>query len=103
MLARSNPAQGLTREQEVARYNEMDAEREAATSESRLLTEEELPEWIRDAEALLNARKAAELGPKVEEAMAPRERKSAGYKDELSERDFGRMLQSGMARDALQP
>ena len=99
MLARSNPAQGLTREQEVARYNEMDAEREAATSESRLLTEEELPEWIRDAEALLNARKAAELGPKVEEAMAPRERKSAGYKDELSERDFGRMLQSGMARD----
>ena len=53
---------------------------QAATSESRLLTEAELPEWIRDAEALLNARKAAELGPKVEVDMAPRERKSAGYK-----------------------
>ena len=25
------------------------------------------------------------------------------HQDELSERDFGRMLQSGMARDALQP
>ena len=29
---------------------------------------------------MLNARKAAELGPKVEVDMAPRERKTAGYK-----------------------
>ena len=36
MLARSNPEFGMTREDEVARYNEMDAEREAAARESRL-------------------------------------------------------------------
>jgi len=99
MLARSNPEFGMTREDEVLRYNEMDAEREAATRESRLLTEEGLPEWIRHAEELLNARKAAELGPKVEVDMAPRERKTAGYKDELSERDWSRMLESGMERE----
>ena len=59
MLARSNPDLAMTREDEVARYNEMDAEREAVARESRLLTEAELPEWLHRAEALLNARKAA--------------------------------------------
>ena len=36
MLARSNPEFGMTREDEVARYNEMDVEREAAARESQL-------------------------------------------------------------------
>ena len=36
MLARSNPEFGMSREDEVLRYNEMDAEREAAARESRL-------------------------------------------------------------------
>ena len=75
MVARTNAPLGLSQEEEVARYNEMDAERDARCVESRLVEPHELPEWLHRAEALLNERK---LAPDTDaELLAPRERKQA--------------------------
>ena len=107
MLARPNPTLGLTREEEVVKLNEMDAERmreeeerSRATGGStvRLLMEEELPKWLGEAELLAQqTREAADV------VDGPRERKATSYGgNELSERDFTRFMQSGLELDQWQ-
>ena len=107
MLARPNEVLGLTREQEVARLNEMDAQRikeEVARgraaglkgAQQRLLTEEELPAWLGEAELMQQQQREADTGV----VDGPRERKATSYGgDELSERDFTRFMQSGLELD----
>jgi len=103
MLARPNPTHGLTREQEVAAFNRMDAERlkeaarprgksAAAKPTARLLTDTELPAWLE--EAVLLAQKRAEDAEDVVDG--PRERKTTSYGEKLNERDFTRWAQSGL-------
>jgi superfamily II DNA/RNA helicase len=111
MLARPNPKQGLTREQEVALLNQMDAKRiqeEAASGVGlptadgvrvrRLLTDAELPVWLEQAELIAQQKREA-----TEEVVdGPRERKATSYGDSLSERDFTRWMQSGLDMDEWQ-
>ena len=100
MLARPNHKLGLTREEEIVRYGELDAERirsAAAAGGSRrteLLLEEELPAWLGEAE-LISQRRDTEAADVV---SGPRERKNTSHGDfsELSERDFTRFMQSGL-------
>uniref|UniRef100_A0A7S4BGX6 Uncharacterized protein n=1 Tax=Chrysotila carterae TaxID=13221 RepID=A0A7S4BGX6_CHRCT len=100
LLARPNAARGLTQEQEVERFREMDRERElqdaqrqvAAQSKTRLLTQEELPQWLVDAEALRQASHGA--GPR-DVLVGPRQRKQVSYTQELSEREFNKLLRCG--------
>ena len=138
MLARPNHKHGLTRDEEVARLNEMDAERRrredkeaagadgggsgggggggggskrrdggaaaaaagpaaAAGRSSRLLTDGELPQWLKDAELYVQKREAEASEPMRDVVDGPRERKStANAIGQLSERDFERFLQSGL-------
>jgi len=105
MIARPNPQHGMTREQEVAFLNQMDAERNAERARGKkllggpsklLITEEELPEWLEQAQLLHEQKKEA-----TEEVVeGPRERKvTSAYDGGLSERDFTRWMQSGMDLD----
>jgi len=111
LLARPNPARGLTQEQEAEAYRQLDIAagrgEEASNGdeegggtclrEGRLLTHEELPSWLREAELMRQA--AREEGPSEAVLDGPRERKPVCYGEKLSERDFNRMLQSGMGQE----
>ena len=117
MLARPNPTLNLTREEEVSRLNQMDAERVAREvakanggkgggskggggggAPARLLSEAELPEWLYEAELLAKEREAA--GDEPAALDGPRERTKQSYGDVLGERDFTRWTQSGLEMDA---
>ena len=101
MLARPNPIHNLTREEEVTRLNQMDAEAQQLAVKNgdpvpRLLGEPDLPPWLEQAELLAQERAA------IAEEVVDGPRKTKGttnYADILSERDFTRWTQSGLDMD----
>ena len=117
MLARANPDKELSREEELERYAQLDEQRvQQQRGAARLCTELELPPWLRETEQLLAERRErtaaaqaanpgaaddelAHLLGEPSEPLAPRERRTTGYREELSERDWNRLLQSGLEKD----
>jgi len=96
MLARPNPTLGLSREQEVHKLNALDVQR---GNMPRLLAEAELPEWLVTSQQMYTEREAAAASEELAVVDGPRERKQTATNPQLSERDFGRFMQSGMDMD----
>ncbi|KAL1499698.1 hypothetical protein AB1Y20_011893 [Prymnesium parvum] len=130
MLCRPNEERGMTQEDELAFYNEMDARRRAeearqaareaprgkaapsaaeaeARSRSsrrtvrslRLMDEDEVPDWLKRAEILAQERAAAPAADNL--LSAPRERKNIHYRDDLSDRDWKRLMESGLDKETF--
>ena len=81
----------------------MDARRKRESKDApRLLTEAEMPQWLLQAETMATERRAAlaegSVGP-----SGPRERKKVSYDqpDGLSERDWGRLMESGLDKEGF--
>ena len=119
LMARPNAAMNLSQEEEAAKYKEMDEVRErearggagarssargaaaaaaaAAAPPPRLVANEELPAWLQQAEHLRQEAIArVEAGETSEEISGPRQAKRVQYQEQLTERDFTRMLQLGL-------
>ena len=103
MLARPNAVLGLSREDEVQQLNALDTElaahwaaKSAQPTAGGLLSDDELPSWLGEAQLLAEQKREAD----AEMVDGPRERKStSGASGQLSDRDFTRFMQSGMDMD----
>eukprot|EP00966_Prymnesium_polylepis_P203657 4718237-Prymnesium_polylepis.1 len=62
------------------------------------MAEAEVPEWLTRAETLAQERAAQALAGDGLQA-GPRERKAVTYREALSERDWGRLMESGLDTD----
>ena len=113
-MARPNSALGLTQDEEVERYNAMDAARGVGSGSrpasrasdgssggaavSRLATHGDLPEWMVAAEAMRVEQRETDASGGGAVLDGRRERKRVSYGG-MSDGDFNRMLRAGMEEE----
>ena len=113
-MARPNSALGLTQDEEVERYNAMDAARGVGSGSrpasrasdgssggaavSRLATHGDLPEWMVAAEAMRVEQRETDASGGGAVLDGRRERKRVSYGG-MSDGEFNKMLRAGMEEE----